>query len=73
MASSRSQLQYTMYARAVPRLRLHQLRVSSHESCACCTSHALATQASMLFGLHVALSQINEHADVAFHHPQVNP
>ena len=37
-----------------------------HESCA-------AAQASMLFGLHVALSQINEHADVAFHHPQVNP
>ena len=24
----------------------------------------------MLFGLHVALSQINEHSDVAFHHPQ---
>jgi hypothetical protein len=27
-------------------------------------------QASMLFGLHVALSQINEHSDVAFRHPQ---
>jgi alpha-galactosidase len=29
-----------------------------------------AAQASMLFGVHIALAQVNEHSDVAFHHPQ---
>ncbi len=24
----------------------------------------------MLFGVHIALAQVNEHSDVAFHHPQ---
>ena len=43
--------------------------------CACMKQYAqrrrvTRAQASMLFGLHIALSQVNEHSDVAFHHPQ---